>query len=795
MLTAVPNWIERLLGINTEAGEGTAWGIEHVWGWPPWATLLFAVFAVIFVVAIYLREGRRGARPYRMMLAAMRLGLVALVLLMIAQVTLSLKRTGLSCVAVLVDDSLSMTTVDHDAAKPRKAMLDRLKRAGGENIELSRWNLARTLLTEDNGALLRGIADGHKLRVYFLTGARPSRQQDIPGIVEEIRSVVPTGERTRLGGGMRTVLDELRGTTPAGIVLLSDGINTDGPPLADAAEYARRRGVPLFLIGLGSQQPVRDLKLSDLLVDDVVFVDDVVNFECKLSASGFQGRKVNVVLREKDKPAVLAKVEVTLGADEQPQQVRVPFRPTQVGQFEFVVEAEPQEGELQTENNRQMRMIQVRKEKIRVLLVQAYPSFEFRYLRNMLQRDETIALHTVLQEADVEHAEQDASALRAFPLRRDELFAYDVILFGDVNPALLSAAALQNLADFVDQPTKGGALVLMAGPSFMPAAYRETPLARLLPFAPEGVRWPDPAQVLSEGFMVQPTDLGLASPAMQLGDTPEQTREIWRNLPPLYWLLELPELKPGARVLAEHPTRTDPNGRRLPVFCLQYVGAGKVLFHATDETWRWRYRAGDAYFARYWVQTIRYLCRTKLAEAGRQVMLAADRRDYAQGEPVRLRVRFADERLAPAEDDGVTVVVELSGRQTQRLPLHRTAAGRGVFEGVLSRPTPGDYHAWIAVPALEGQAPAADFTVTSPVDEFAQIRMDAAEMRRAAEQTGGRFYTFDSADRLLHDLPTGRQVPIESLPPLPLWNKWPLLALFLGLLIAEWILRKRGGMV
>ena len=84
-------------------------------------------------------------------------------------------------------------------------------------------------------------------------------------------------------------MDDLRGTTPAGIVLLTDGINTDGPPLADAAEYARRRGVPLFLVGLGSEQPVRDLKLSDLLVDDVVFVDDVVNFECKLSASGFEG--------------------------------------------------------------------------------------------------------------------------------------------------------------------------------------------------------------------------------------------------------------------------------------------------------------------------------------------------------------------------------------------------------------------------------------------------------------------------------------------------------------------------
>src|SRR5208282_4560875 len=111
---------------------------------------------------------------------------------------------------------------------------------------------------------------------------------------------------------------------------------------------------------------------------------------------------------------------------------------------------------------------------------------------------------------------------RAFPLGREELFAYDVVILGDANPALLGGAALQNLADFVGQPAKGGSLVLI------------------------------------EGFVVRPTDLGLASPAMQLGDTPEETERIWRSLAPLYWLLELPELKPGVRVLAEHPTRTTP---------------------------------------------------------------------------------------------------------------------------------------------------------------------------------------------------------------------------------------------
>jgi len=49
---------------------------------------------------------------------------------------------------------------------------------------------------------------------------RPCRQPDMPGIVAEIRSALPTGQSTRLGDAVRAVLDDLRGTTPAGIVLV-----------------------------------------------------------------------------------------------------------------------------------------------------------------------------------------------------------------------------------------------------------------------------------------------------------------------------------------------------------------------------------------------------------------------------------------------------------------------------------------------------------------------------------------------------------------------------------------------
>jgi len=793
MTNTLPAWIERALGIEAAPGEGTAWRLDHTWGWPPWVGLLFGVFAVVFVVYSYLRENPQSARWFRMLLASIRLSLVGILLIMLSQLVLSLSKTGLPYVAVLVDDSLSMTVVDkYDEALESK-ISERLRSVKAR--ETSRWNLARTLLCEKDGRMLNALGQNYKLRLYFLTGARPAGSKDVARLVEEIGRGQPSGETTELGSGIRAVLDDLRGTSPAAMVLLSDGINTAGPGLDDAAAYARRKGVPLFNVALGNDRPVRDLKLSDLLVEEVVFVDDVVHFEFKLSGTGFEGEEVLITLREEGKTDVLARMSATLGADEGHQQLRLPYRPTEEGQFRYVVEVEPREEELQTENNRQERTVRVRREKIRVLLVQAYPNYEFRYLENMLDRDGTVQLNTVLQDADPEHAEQGAASLRGFPVRRDELFAYDVIIMGDVNPDLLNETMLQNLADFVDKEGRGGALVCIAGPRYMPSAYCNTPLGPLLPVDPASIRYPNPGDPIGEGFVVRPTELGMASPQMQLGDTSDETRSIWEDLPAVYWSVEATRLKPAARVLAEHPLDTDPDGRPLPIIVMHYVGAGKVLFHATDETWRWRFRVGDMYFARYWVQTIRYLARSKLAGGERSAVLTTDRREYRRGEAVNLRVRFTDERMAPAEDDGVTVVLEHQGRQTRRIKLHRSTSGRAVFEGRLNKPEIGLYHAWIAVPAADGRTPAADFSVVAPPGEFARVRMDAVALREAAQLTGGRYYTFADADGLLDDLPPGRQVPVESLPPRPLWNRWPLLLLFLVLLISEWVLRKTGQMV
>jgi hypothetical protein len=127
--------------------------------------------------------------------------------------------------------------------------------------------------------------------------------------------------------------------------------------------------------------------------------------------------------------------------------------------------------------------------------------------------------------------------------------------------------------------------------------------------------------------------------------------------------------------------------------------------------------------------------------------------------------------------------------------LRRGSGARGVFEGTFSNPTDGQYHLWVAAPSMPGEAPAADFRVVAPPGERARLQTDTTELRRISAETKGRFYTIQTAGKLLDELPEGRQVKTEPLPPIVLWNHWLLAPLLLGLLVSEWLLRKWGGML
>ena len=533
MSGTLPTWLADWLDVSPESNADAAtWQFDSAWDWAPWATLLLVLGAIAWTIALYARESATAGRGYRALLVGLRLAAIVLLLVMLAQWALALRLTGPPAIALVIDRSGSMSTVDRYDDQELLAQLEKRLR----DMQLgapTRLNLAKLVATEEDGRLLRELASRFRLKVYFAADGVEHQDSsgDLAKLVEAVRAlsaVGPGSQATRLGDAVKQVLNDSRGAPLAAVVLVTDGVTTEGMPLASAAQEARRTGVPIFAVGLGSSEPPKDIELADVLVDDAVFVDDLVNFQLRIKASGLAGQSAKVVLRREGEATTLAEETVTLPPAGETLNTLLVHRPTAAEEISYDVEIAARDDEANKQNNRQRRKVSVRDEKIRVLLVQGYPSFEFRHLKTLLERDRTIQLAVYLQDADREFAEQDKSALRAFPISREELMEYDVLVIGDVDPRLLPRSTWQNIRAFVAE--KGGGLAFLAGPRYLPWLYQDNSDVRaLLPIeldssAAVGEQLPED---ISSGFVVRPTPLGLQMPAMQLGDSPAETAEIW----------------------------------------------------------------------------------------------------------------------------------------------------------------------------------------------------------------------------------------------------------------------------
>ncbi len=798
--------LEWYLGLPArEPGQVSRWSLTGRTPWPSdWPTsvvCLLLVVLLLFVIEVYRRDAPALSWAKRSILIGLRCLSLALVLLLLSQVSVSIERTGLPLVVVLIDDSASMGLRDayHDEAD-RQFVANLVGSSTAADAE--RFELVRRILSKDDGRWLRQMRRRHKVRVERFSaepvplGPELIQDERVRVLLAELQNLKPTGDITRPAEAVRQILNQSRGTPPAAIILLTDGIASSGDAdkLSTVAPLAREQLVPLFVIGVGSDEQTRDVQLAELIADDVAFVNDPIVFSAKVKSFGFQGQTAVVELRERGADRPLAKQSVRLPADGQTAPIDLLYTPTQPGDREFEVVVIPPPGDVDRDNNRLTQSVQVREGKLKILLADALPRWEFRELKNTLEREPTIELHTLLQEADLEFALQDETAKPLqgrFPLTREALAAYDVLLLGDLNPGALTPGVLDNVREFVRD---GGGLLIMAGPQHMPLEYRGSSLETLFPVELDGAKVPPPDASLSEPFRPQWTVAGQQStPLFRHLQLDGSSRDVWHTLPGLYWLCETPRLKAGATVLVEHPQRRGEK-QHLPVIVMQRFGAGKVLFHATDELWRWRFRGGERLYSRYWVQALRYLSRTQSLSGARGVEFTSERQVYQGGEPVRFRAQFFDERQLPA-NGSATVVIERSDEPRRTLELSRVANSQNVFAGELRGLRDGRYHAWLREPSFPGSPPSADFVIEAPQRELLRRRLDKADLTAATRATHGRYFALHEADRLPDELPPGQPVPLAAATVIPLWTRWELLLLFAVLLSAEWLCRRRWRLI
>ncbi len=761
------------------------WRLRWSWTWPHWATFVSVVVCTLWVAAIYFHEDSPAGKGKRTTLAWLRLTALALVACMFAQPMLAWLQLGKPRVVVLIDRSASMaqrdvfhSTEDNHAMPPQ-----------------TRLQRCREMLAGDDRSILKNLQASYDVEVVAFADRFQRLSSNHSPVAEQLLALTTADESsgTRLGDAVDFAIRGLPGSVPAAVVVLSDGRSTAGQSLSNVAEHAHLQQIPIFAVAVGSEHRSPDLAIENIASERVVFPGDRLSIEATLRAYGLEGHTVKISLREVDQENVIAQQSILLPNHNVTQTVRFAPQFSKPGPIQLELTAEPLAVEANQENNTARQIVKVRDEKIRVLLAQASPSYEYRALASLLRRDPAIVLQTRMQEADPGFSEVDPAAIESFPQSEKEFNQYDVVILGDVDPNRLPNTAWTMLEQFVSQ--QGGGLVCIAGPRFMPSAYRDNRSLRLLlPMEIESTNPLRTTQTSAASYPIALTRLGQNTANLLLGETRDQSKKIWRDLPPVLWLSNTETIKPGAQVLAEDTTHTNRSGQPLPAILRHYVGAGEVWFHATDETWRWRWRTDDRYFARYWGQLVRRLGRGRLTSGTSEVQLTSDRSVYEPGEEVRVQVRISDQQSQFANDAPV-VELQATANPKRQLHLHRRSGYRGIFETVVPDLPADQYSAKLLSSDTSQQSLAAHFTVRSPPRELSRIAIDRRSLQSAAIITWGRFYTDESAANLVDDLPKTHEVVLDALPEEPLWNSHLVVGLLILVLASEWFLRRQWGML
>jgi hypothetical protein len=849
----VRHGIEGLLNITPPApGEGSHWRLEYTsYLWDAhadiWLAGCIAIAAAIGVFLIYNREGTRASAASDRLGKVVRLGLrVCLLLLLLAVLLPELKlwfeRQGWPDVVLLIDDSQSMSTVDRYRDPEIQKVADKL--ATNEGLTKGeRLQLAQALMLRSQPDWLTALLTQRKVRVHvYRCSSRAHRigdvteQEDVASALEGVKTLraEEANDSSQLGTAVRQVLNDFRGSSLAAVIMMTDGVTTEGEDLPKVAKYARHVGVPLFFVGIGDAREVRDLYLHDVRAPDSMLIGDTLVIEVGVTAQGYNGLRVPVTLKEKGNAEVLETVEAKIEPGQ--KSVKVVFKkhqPKEAGEKIYIIETPVQADEVDKENNRVERAVWVHEARpLKVLYVEGYRRYEYHYIKTLFERENTkikgnksIDLKVFLVEADRDFASQDRSAVSEFPSRA-ELNAYDVVLLGDVDPKTARDEKMtqhfKDLADFVRE--RGGGLLVIAGERFMPAAYKDTPLKDILPVdvtggdAGEGAVAP-----IEEAYQLELTPFGRLHPIFRFLPDEQENDRVWSSLKKMYWYAKNYTPKRAAEVLAVHPTVAaqgkaagaprEAAGDHHPLVVHHFVGAGRVLFLGFDETWRWGFRENQVYFNRFWIQSIHYLARGRTG----RIELRLDRQaPYRRGEPIKIMVRFPEEAPAPDPKGEVKVVVErrnpaLAGdtevRTVQLLKVLNSQPRDGeankeeerssrYYETLLTQTPEGEYRFWLSEPSVPNPKPHAEGRVLAPPGEMQRLRMAQQEMERAADDSGGRFYTIADAGRVIEEIPVGTRLTINTHgPPLQMWNHFVLFLVALSLLTVEWIMRKQKNLL
>ena len=762
--------LDRLFSLDRLSLSDPSVTLEFALPLPPWAWFLAIVAAAALAAIGYART--TGPGWARAGLGACRLLVLLLIVFVLAgpRVTRPNERIERDWLVYLYDRSASMSLPD--------APLD------GTRVERTRQLESAISASAEELDLLE--AEREVLHLGFDAGVFDVDRDSMP---------LADGSQTRLGRAISQALARVEAKPVAGVVVFSDGRSGDTIDRATLRRLTREK-IPVVGVPLGSETPLRDSAIRRVRAPQFAFIKDSIPVQLELDVGGplsieLIDESTGIVLDER---RIEPTGEIPAGQTER-REVVLSGSSEFAGVKDLRVLIRTDGEDLVEDNNRETVQVELVDRPLRVLYLEGYPRWEYRYIKNLLVREASIESTVMLLSLRRRYIQEGDTPVASLPDSPEAWAEYDVVILGDLRPELLGSERAAQLRDLV--ALRGGGLIWIGGTGATPSEWKDTDLEALLPMSLSGSADAGGVSRYREPVTMRRTEAAERLGLLALGENasvpwPARLTDHATGWSRLFGAQRITpgSLKPTAEVLAEAVTES---GDTTPLVMSMRFGAGRVLYVGTDETWRWRYALGDALIERFWIPLARVLGREGLARTDDGLRLGTNPVRAAVGESVVVTLDVADESVASALPDSVRLEVSAPGAEASgsiTLLREQRDAGPPTFRGTWIADRPGQFELVARDPALGAGAPSTRVVVINPNDERRFGQTDHANLAAIAEQTGGAIVPASQLSSLSNHIPN-RSRRVSAAPDIEtIWDTPLVLGLFLALVLLEWVGRR-----
>jgi len=737
--------------------------------WPGWVLLLLIVACTTALALLIWSRLPRAAQN----LGKWRAGavwllqslLIATVLVLLWQpaITVAELAPQQNVIAVVLDDSRSMAIADsgNDGKQPREAAAEKAL---------------------EDGVLAR-LQKKFQVRLYRLD-SRVAR-------AATLREIQPGAAATHINDSLRQLATETSDLPVGAVVLLSDGsensANGSGDLSLQTINALRNRRIPVHTVGFGKEQAAHDVELNDVRVAFRAMANSRIPATVTFRQRGYAGSQALLLARDGDK--TVGSREVTLGADGTTQVETVFFSPGEAGAKTLHFSLGPLAGEENAANNSITRLVSVSNDKRRILYVEGEPRWEYKFIRRAEDDDKIVQVASMLRTTENKIYRQGISDPKelenGFPVRPEDLFGYQGIILGSVEAGYFTPLQQELLREFVDR--RGGGLLFLGGRfSLGDGGWGGSSLRDLLPTILPNSRTTfhrDPATS-------ELTAAGSDSPITRLMDDPAKNIERWKKLTYLMDYQDAGTLKPGATVLAQ----LNAGSRKLPLLVTQNYGRGRTAVMATSGTWRWQMSQplGDPSHDLFWQQLLRWL----VLDSPGQVAATSPAQTLMDDGQIELSASVRDKEYMPAPDAKVTAHFIGPDGISALVDMEPAADNPGVFQNAWTAEKPGSYLAEVTAQRGSEQIGSDVFPferIDGVAENFHTVQ-NRELLEKLSAETGGRYWKAEELTRLPDEI-SYSDAGISTRDIKELWNMPVVFLWLLVLMAAEWLLRRKWGVV